>query len=101
KALSTWSTKMTRAATTTNWAMILIFPGITFRKREITTLPTPMTKSTDMAMTTDAFNSAVMAKSEQIPNTWMVMGLLSARGSNIRFASFFDKSAILFLSYGF
>ncbi|GAK90361.1 hypothetical protein JCM19297_2373 [Nonlabens ulvanivorans] len=37
-----------------------------FLIKEITTLPTPSTKSTEIDITIDAFNSAVIARAEQI-----------------------------------
>ena len=40
-----------------------------FRISEITTLPTANTKTTAKAITIDAFNCAVIANAEQIPNT--------------------------------
>jgi len=63
------STIITNEATTTNCTMILIFEGIIFRINEMTTLPTPITKRTEIDITIDAFNSAVIAKAEHIPNT--------------------------------
>ena len=40
-----------------------------FLIKEITTFPKPNTNSTDTAITIEAFNSAVIAKAEQIPST--------------------------------
>ena len=40
-----------------------------FLIKEITTLPTPSTKSTEIDITIEAFSSAVIANAEQIPNT--------------------------------
>ena len=79
--------------------MIRIFDGIMFRIKEIITLPTPNTKITDTAITTEGTSFAVIAKAEQIPNTCMVIGLLSANGSKIRLASFLDKSPIVRLVF--
>src|SRR5690606_2762595 len=43
-----------------------------------------------------------IARAEHIPKTWMVIGLLSAKGSRINLLSFFDMSAILlFVVYFF
>ena len=49
--------------------MIRILDGMMFLINEITTFPTPKTNSTEIDITIDAFNSAVIAKAEQIPNT--------------------------------
>ena len=51
-----------------------------FLSKEITTLPRPITNKTEIDITTEALSSA-MASAEQIPNTRMVIGLLSARDS--------------------
>src|SRR5690606_37888218 len=91
------STMITKAATTTNCTIILIFGGIMFRIRELTTLPMATTNMTERAITMEAFNCAVMARAEQIPNTCTVIGLLSNRGSFTRLASFFDNSAIILI----
>ena len=47
----------------------------------------------EIDITIDAFNSAVIANAEQIPNTWIVIGLLSANGSNINLGG--DKSGFV------
>src|SRR5690606_33045901 len=68
-AFNTWSTIITKAATTTNCTMILILEGMIFLIREITTFPTPNTAITETAIITEAFNCAVIANAEQIPST--------------------------------
>ena len=60
---------MTSVATTISWTIILILEGMIFLIKEITTFPKPKTNNTDIDMTIEAFNSAVIAKAEQIPNT--------------------------------
>ena len=49
--------------------MILIFDGMIFLNKEITTFPTLNTNNTAIDITIDASSSAVIANAEQIPNT--------------------------------
>jgi hypothetical protein len=49
--------------------MILILGGTRFRTREITTLETAITTTTDIAITIDGLSFAVTASAEQIPRT--------------------------------
>jgi hypothetical protein len=65
------------------------------RIKEITTLPMPNTNSTDIDITIEASSSAVIANAEHIPSTCIVIGLLSAKGSVINLASFFESSPML------
>ena len=74
--------------------MILIFDGIIFLINEITTFPAPITKITEIDITIEAFSSAVIAKAEHIPNTCIVIGLLSAKGSDINLLSLLDNKPI-------
>ena len=69
KALRTKSTIITRVAITVNWTIILILEGTIFLIIEITTFPTPITNKTETDITTDASNSAVIARAEHIPKT--------------------------------
>ncbi len=57
----------------------------------------PSTNTTEIAITIDGFNCAVIAKAEQIPSTWIVIGLSSAKGSRISFLSFFESNPISYL----
>ena len=54
----------------------------------MTTFPTPITNNTETDITTEASSSAVIARAEQIPRTWTVIGLLSDKGSVINLVSF-------------
>ena len=71
--------------------MIRILEGIRLRIREMTTLPTPKTKSTEKDMTMAGSNLTVIAKAEQIPNTCTVIGLSSLSGLEMSFLFFFEN----------
>ena len=50
-----------------------------------------MTKTTAIDITKVGSNFTVTAKAEQIPNTWIVIGLSSDNGSVTMFFLLFDK----------
>src|SRR5690606_6675247 len=92
-AFKTCLTKVTKLATTATWTMILIREGIVFLIKDIAKLAMAITKITDKAITKVGCNLVVTANAEQIPKTWIVIGLLSTSGSFTIFFLLLDKSA--------
>ena len=78
-------------AITVSCTMIRIRGGTLFLKREITTLETAMTTTTESASTMEGFSFTVTASAEQIPSTCTVIGLLCPSGS-LRSFRFFDEN---------
>ena len=78
---------------TTSCTIILILFGIKFLKIEIITFEAPITNTTDNVITNAGFNWTVIAKAEQIPKTWTVIGLLSSSGSLNRALFFFENNS--------
>lgn len=64
-----------------------------FLKIEIAKFDKAITNITDNAITKVGCNWVVTAKAEQIPNTWIVIGLLSIKGSVTILFLLLDKSA--------
>ena len=96
KALRTSSTMITSEAITTSCTMIRIRSGMMLRIKETMTFPPIITKRTAMLMMTACCTCTVMARAEQMPSTWTVMGLLSSSGSVRSLRFFLEKSDSFF-----
>ena len=79
-------------ATTIISIMMRTLLGIRFRNSEIITFDPETTIMTASPITREGFNCAVTAKTEQIPSTWIVIGLLSLNGSDKARLFFFENS---------
>ena len=81
KALSTWLTIVTRAATTTSCTTIRMRLGTVLRMMEMIRLLNAVMTVTASPITRAGFSCDVTANAEQMPSTWISTGFMMFSGA--------------------
>src|SRR5690554_2703563 len=95
KAWSASFTIITNEATITNCTIIRTREGIRFLSKETTRFPKTITNITEIDIQNACSTCTVIANAEQIPNTRIVIGLLSDNGSVINRLFFLENNGSL------